>query len=74
MGTEELKAGDKVMFLGIYDDNSIYGHWAKISNLVPLRVYKVSGISKDNYDQALQVKLENIFLWQHQRYFQKIEE
>jgi len=74
MSTKELKEGDKVMFLGIYDNNQTYKRWAKISNLVPLKVYTVSGISKNNFNQFSEIKLKNITLLHHQRYFQKIEE
>jgi len=74
MGVEKLKSGDKVMFLGIYDNHSTYRHWAKVSKLVPLKVYTISSITKSVNHRPPGLYLKYISLWHHQRYFQKVEE
>jgi len=74
MGTNKLKPGDRVMFLGIYDSHSTYKFWAKTSKLIPLKVYIVSSITKSVNYRPPGIYLKGVSLWHHQRYFQKVEE
>jgi len=69
MSKLEFKKGDKIMFLGIFDNMGVYQKWAKTDGLVPLRVYEVA----DTYSNHPLITLMGRDALHHRRYFQKIE-
>jgi len=71
MGIERLKPGDKVMFLGIYDNEPHSMYWAARDSLVPMRVYVVRGV---RLSQRYSISLLGIRARHRNKYFQKVEE
>ena len=72
MSTEELKPGDKVMFLGVYTNDPDHKKWAEVAKLVPLKVYTIASMDQTS-DFNLFVQLKGVSFWHYHKYFQKVE-
>ena len=65
MGAEELKPGDKVMYLGLVEEPYF---WRREENLQVMQVYEVEAVNKVN------IKLKGVTYNHRRENFQKVEE
>ena len=74
MGTNKLKPGDKVMFLGIYDNDPAALTFSEIDNLISMGIYEIRTVFRANRDLRYSLDLQAHNLRHDPKYFQKVEE